>query len=59
MVASTAVLAGVEVGKLLLQAYFAWSRQQGMTEEQMKAHFAANFAKFMEVSAQPVEPVKP
>jgi hypothetical protein len=56
--AEVAIMAGAELGKALLQAYAAWTKQQGMTKEEGIAHFNANYEKFMVVSEQPVEPVK-
>ena len=57
--AQAIIAGGFELGKLLIQAYYLAAKQHGLTEEQAKANFLTTYEKFMTVSAEPVEEVKP
>ena len=47
-----------EVLLTMLQAYMTMAKQVGMTKEQAREHFLANYGPFMEDTAAPVEEVK-
>jgi len=46
-----------ELALALIQAYMLAAKQAGLTEAQAKTEFESAFAKFMEKSARPVDPV--
>lgn len=59
MAAASVVFTSIDIGLSLIQAYAAYCREHGMTDEQAKERFLKNYPDFMAESAQPVDPVKP
>jgi hypothetical protein len=55
---ATGIAVGGELLLTIFQAYMIAAKQQGMTAEQAKAKFLADYDGFMAASEKPVEAVK-
>ena len=55
--ASEDVVLGLEVGKLILQAFFAWSREKNLTDEQLDTLLQSERARFIRNVSQPLPDV--